>query len=130
MDYPVSAGVYLSGKTLGMFFIWLIGLAMNLVANILLVPRYGMLGASIAWLIGEMSIVVLLGLVGQIFYYRLHYEWTPFMLAFFMMVLFWRVKEVIYEHIFWSIIGALTFTFVALIFAYFDIRNAVIRLQR
>ena len=130
MDYPVSAGVYLSGKTLGMFFIWLIGLAMNMVANILLVPRYGMLGASIAWLIGEMSIVVLLGLVGQIFYYRLHYEWTPFMLAFFMMVLFWRVKEVIYEHIFWSIIGALTFTFVALIFAYFDIRNAVIRLQR
>ncbi len=129
MDYPVSAGVYLSGKTFAMFFIWLIGLAMNVVANILLVPRYGMLGASIAWLIGEMSIVVLLGLVGQIFYYRLHYEWPPFMLAFFMMVLFWMVKEVIYEHIFWSIIGALTFTFVALTFAYFDIRNAVIRLQ-
>lgn len=122
MNYPVSAGVYLGGRTYIMAVIWSIGLGLNIAANILLVPKYGMLGASVAWLTGEIVIIALLGSVGQL-YYRISYEWRSFTLALGLLVLFWELKEILYENFILRITGSLALSIIGAAFIYINLHK-------
>ncbi|MEM4546812.1 MAG: oligosaccharide flippase family protein, partial [Nitrososphaerota archaeon] len=103
MDYPVSAGAYLGGATWLMAFLWTFGFGLSIVANVLLVPENGMIGAAVAWLIGEIAIMILLGLVGR-FYYPIRYELLPFMFALGVFFCLLEFKKVAYRSVTLTII--------------------------
>jgi O-antigen/teichoic acid export membrane protein len=80
MEYPTAIGFYLSGRTKWFALIYSVGLGVNLAANYLLVPTYGMFGAAWAWLVAWAIITGLMAWIGQR-HYPLHYEWKLLMLA-------------------------------------------------
>lgn len=62
------AGIYIEKKTSHLPYITGIGAAVNVVANLLLIPRYGMLGAAWATLFAYASMAVILYFVAHRFY--------------------------------------------------------------
>jgi O-antigen/teichoic acid export membrane protein len=91
----VSAiGIYVAGRTKWFALIYTIGLAANLAANISLTPRYGILGAAAAWLIGWAAVNVLMLLVGQKLY-RLQFGWKLVVLP----AVCWGVTLLSWRHI-------------------------------
>lgn len=80
MQYPSSVGIYLGTATKWLVPIFTSGLVVNIILNRLLVPRYGMIGAALAWLFSWIVIVALMLRIGQR-YYPLRFEWKPALLA-------------------------------------------------
>jgi O-antigen/teichoic acid export membrane protein len=80
MEYPTSIGLYLSGRTRWFALIFSTGLGVSLVANLLLVPAYGMHGAAWAWFASWVVITILLVVIGNR-YYAVHYDWKLFLAA-------------------------------------------------
>jgi len=74
MEYPTSTGIYLAGQTKWFALIYSVGLAVNLLANYVLTPDYGVFGAAWAWLAAWLVITGLMAWLGQR-YYPLRYEW-------------------------------------------------------
>jgi O-antigen/teichoic acid export membrane protein len=79
MEYPTAIGIYLSERTKWFTPIYLVGLGVNLLANYVLIPRYGMFGASWSWLLAWIVIVCLMAWVGER-YYSLDYDWKMLIL--------------------------------------------------
>jgi O-antigen/teichoic acid export membrane protein len=68
VEQPSAIGIYLSGRT-GIFAaIYTIALAGNLLFLALLVPRWGALGATSAWLLSSATVPVSMFIMGQRFY--------------------------------------------------------------
>ena len=63
-----------SKKAYWIFPITVVGTIANVVANIIFIPRFGLVGASISTLLGTLVINGILTFVGQKFY-RIQYEW-------------------------------------------------------
>jgi O-antigen/teichoic acid export membrane protein len=80
MQYPSSVGIYLASATRWLLPIFSCGVAVSLLLNRLLIPKFGILGAAWAWLGAWVIITVLLGWVGQ-HHYRLQYEKKPYVIA-------------------------------------------------
>lgn len=71
----VSIQYAYSKKPLWIFPISVVGTVFNVGANILLIPRYGLIGAGFATLVSMTIINILLTYIGQKLY-RINYEWT------------------------------------------------------
>jgi O-antigen/teichoic acid export membrane protein len=80
MQYPASVGIYLRGSTRLFAPIYGGSLALDLLLNRLLVPRLGIRGAAISWLISWAVLVSATACVGQRLY-PLRYEWKPWLIA-------------------------------------------------
>lgn len=80
MQYPASVGIYLRGSTRLFAPIYGGSLALDLLLNRLLVPRLGIRGAAISWLISWAVLVGATACVGQRLY-PLRYEWKPWLMA-------------------------------------------------
>ena len=78
MEYPTAIGIYLAGRTKWFAVIYSVGVGINVLANYLLVPIYGMFGAAWAWLVAWMVIIGLMARIGQC-YYPLNYNWRSFL---------------------------------------------------
>ncbi|MBK8574363.1 MAG: oligosaccharide flippase family protein [Elusimicrobia bacterium] len=61
-------------RPLYIFFVTIVGTLVNVGMNILLVPRYGLMGASVAMLGSYVTINALLTVMGQ-FLYKIRFEW-------------------------------------------------------
>jgi len=79
MEYPTAIGIYLSERTKWFTPIYLVGLGVNLLANYVLIPSYGMFGAGWSWLLAWVVIVCLMAWVGER-YYSLDYDWKMLIL--------------------------------------------------
>ena len=79
MEYPTSIGIYLARRTRWFAFIYSVGLGVNLLANYVLTPSYGMFGAAWAWLVAWLAITGLMAWLGQR-YYPLRYDWKLFLM--------------------------------------------------
>jgi O-antigen/teichoic acid export membrane protein len=80
LQYPASVGIYIGSATKWLIPIFTSGLILSIVLNWLLVPRFGMLGAALAWLGAWIFITTLMSIIGQR-YYALHYDWRPLLLV-------------------------------------------------
>lgn len=74
LEYPTSLGIHLKGRTRLFMVSHTIGLIVCIVANIILVPQYGMLGASWAWFFGWLAVILLMAFIGQ-YFYPLEFNW-------------------------------------------------------
>jgi len=128
LDYPVSAGVYVSGKTQALAVIWSVGLGVNVMANLFLTPRYGGLGASLAWVAGELTIAVLLGLAGQ-WYYRIPYDKAPFIVVTGLFVLFLGLKEIVHNNLVFATAGSLALVLAGVMFTYLSVQKTSMTLR-
>lgn len=74
--YIFAPGIGISKKS--HYFIWIniIGATINFLLNIFLIPLFGIMGASIATLIGYMSVFMMHMSISQKFYYVPH-KWKP-----------------------------------------------------
>jgi len=79
MEYPAAIGIYLRGRTQWFAVIYSVGLVVNVLANYLLVPTYGVFGAAWAWFVAWVTITILMAWLGQC-YYPLSYEWKWFLI--------------------------------------------------
>ncbi len=75
VQYCVSPGVHISGKTRYLTIISLVAAAVNLGLNLYLIPRYGMMGAAWSTAGAFLLIAVVTGMVAQHFY-RVEYEYV------------------------------------------------------
>jgi len=75
MMFPASIGLYLSGKTRWIAVIYFLGLIVDVVVSIILIPRYGMIGAAWGWIAFWVTIIVVLTKIGQR-YYPLQLDWS------------------------------------------------------
>jgi O-antigen/teichoic acid export membrane protein len=80
LQYPASVGIYLQGFTNVFAPIYGGAFLLDLALNRLLVPRFGIGGAAVSWLIAWSALVLSSAIVSQ-FLYPLHYEAKPFLLA-------------------------------------------------
>lgn len=87
MEYPLSIGIYLKGRTKSFATIYMTGWVFNILVNILLTPNYGASGA--AWA-GIVACTVMTGLMGWISHrhYPLHYEWRVFLIPIVLWMIF------------------------------------------
>jgi O-antigen/teichoic acid export membrane protein len=76
MQYPATLGIYLRSATKWQVVVLSIGLGVDLLLNRLLVPAYGMVGASVALLAAWAFATALMAFVSQK-YYPLRFEWKP-----------------------------------------------------
>jgi O-antigen/teichoic acid export membrane protein len=76
VHYPATVGIYLRSVTKWQTVILLIGFAVDLLLNRLLVPARGIVGASLAMLAAWVFMITLMALVSQE-YYPLRFEWKP-----------------------------------------------------
>ena len=68
MEYPTSIGLYLGNQTQWFILIYAAGFVLNIIMNLWLVPEFGMLGSSWAWLSAWVTIVSLMAILGQKYY--------------------------------------------------------------
>jgi O-antigen/teichoic acid export membrane protein len=96
IEYPAATGIYLREKTPWFIVVFSVGLGANLLANYILVPNYGMLGASVAWLLTWVVIVGFMMYLTQRFY-PLDYDWRIFGLVVLIagLVVGWKSKTVV-----------------------------------
>jgi O-antigen/teichoic acid export membrane protein len=80
LQHPCSVGIYLASATKWLLPIYASGIAVNLILNRVLAPRYGMLGVSWAWLGAWIAITIFMSCVGQ-HYYVVRYEYKPLMIS-------------------------------------------------
>lgn len=74
MEYPTSIGFYLTSRTKLFPLIYGSGLIINIVANLLTVPLYGMFGAAWSWFAAWIFIIILMAWYGNK-HYPLYYDW-------------------------------------------------------
>ncbi len=92
LEHPSAIAIYVAGRTKWFAFIYSIGLLANIFANVVLTPRYGMVGAAEAWLVGWAIVNGIMLLVGQRFY-PLQFGWKllmPPLVCWVAMLLSWR----------------------------------------
>lgn len=80
LQHPYSVGIYLACATKWLLPIYASGIAVNLILNRALAPRYGMLGVAWSWLGAWIVITILMSCVGQ-HYYAVRYEYKPLMIS-------------------------------------------------
>jgi len=80
LQHPYSVGIYLASATKWLLPIYASGIAVNLILNRALAPRYGMLGVAWAWLAAWIVITILMSCVAQ-YYYAVRYEYKPLMIS-------------------------------------------------
>jgi len=68
IEQPAATGIYLAGRTDLFAYIYSAALCVNVLLLFLLVPRYGIMGAGWAWLIGSAVNPILMFALGQRFY--------------------------------------------------------------
>jgi O-antigen/teichoic acid export membrane protein len=73
LQYPAATGIFLGSATKWLVPIYSVGVAVSLLLNRLLIPKFGSLGAAWAWLGAWLVITILMACVGQR-YYPLRYE--------------------------------------------------------
>ncbi|MCP4652332.1 MAG: oligosaccharide flippase family protein [Candidatus Omnitrophica bacterium] len=92
-----------SKKAYWIFPITIVGTLVNVVANIILIPRIGLLGAVIASVIFYFFVNVLLALVGQRVY-RIRYEWKS-IIALYVVIILSTISVLYLKHIRFNSIG-------------------------
>jgi O-antigen/teichoic acid export membrane protein len=74
MNYFVSIGLFLSNKTTRYLFPSLAALVINIGLNFILIPAYGMIGAGISVLCGQVVYIALINLYASKLY-KIGFEW-------------------------------------------------------
>jgi O-antigen/teichoic acid export membrane protein len=80
LQHPYSVGIYLASATKCLLPVYAAGIAVNLILNRILAPRYGMLGVAWAWLAAWIVITILMSCIAQ-YYYAVRYEYKPLIIS-------------------------------------------------
>jgi O-antigen/teichoic acid export membrane protein len=80
LQHPYSVGIYLASATKWLLPIYAAGIAVNVILNRVLAPRYGMLGVAWAWLGAWVVITIFMSCVAQ-HYYAVRYEFKPLVIS-------------------------------------------------
>ncbi len=92
-----NAGIYIEEKTKYLPYITLVGAVINVVANVVLIPKYSLVGAAYATLFSYMAMAIGLYFVSQRFY-KIDYEIAKVLRIIGLIV----VSSIIYFYLFYS----------------------------
>ncbi len=106
------AGIYIEKKTSHLPYITGIGAAVNVVANLLMIPKYGMLGAAWATLFAYAAMALVLYFVSHRFY-PVHYEYARLLKIWIALVVV--VLAHAFRHVLFPGLGEQLFKFAALL---------------
>ena len=106
------AGIYIEKKTSHLPYITGIGAAVNVVANLLMIPKYGMLGAAWATLFAYAAMALVLYFVSHRFY-PVHYEYARLLKIWLALVVV--VLAHAFRHVLFPGLGEQLFKFAALL---------------
>jgi len=96
MNYPLQTGILYAKKTKYFFYIGLVTAVISVVANLSLIPIYGLLGACFALILTDSAITLLMHLISQKYFY-VAYEYRKIALAFIFAVLIFGISTVLPE---------------------------------
>lgn len=94
MNYPLQTGILYAKKTKYFFYIGLVAAVVSVVANLSLIPIYGIFGACLALILTDSIITFLMHIISQKYFY-VKYEYRKIIIVFAIAVMIYGVSFIL-----------------------------------